>query len=124
MSAGRNASSLLFTLVATIVLFTVFAGVSSLNALEKHAYMPEFGWGKEPSVDYHPGSIIGGVCAPTPTVANAGFPITSTRQAEIPDNCLKAKNPLAQVMNFALYFAVAASISVALIGNFGRKLHV
>ncbi len=114
MSAGRNASSLLFTLIATIILFSVFVGISSMNALENHAYMPSFGW-REPSVDYRPAGIIGGVCAPT--TATTGFPIASTRQAEIPDNCMKATNPLAQVMNYALYFAIAAIISVGLVGR-------
>jgi hypothetical protein len=77
--------------------------------------MLEFGWGKEPDADWHPGSIIGGVCAPT-TAIN-GFPLASTRQAEIPDNCLKVINPLAQLIDYALYFTVAAIIAVSVVRN-------
>jgi hypothetical protein len=109
----------LFSLIGTIILFFVFAGVSSLNILEEHAYMPDFGW-KEPSVDYHPGSVIGGVCAPTTTLG--GFPIANTRQAAIPDNCMKAWNPLAGFMDYALWFALAAFISAALAERVRHRL--
>lgn len=111
MSAGRNASTLLFTLVATIILFAVFAGVSSLNVLEKHAYMPQAGWNQP--TDNAPG--LHGVC--DIDTATAGFPLAVSRQAAPPDDCLKATNPLAKAMNYALYFAVAGIISVAVVGS-------
>lgn len=116
MSAGRSASSLLFTLIATIILFGVFAGISSLNALEKHAYMPSFGW-TQPT-DNAPG--LHGVCEPT--TATSGFPLASSRQAAAPDNCLKATNPLAMYMNYALYFAVAGIISVGVVESMRPRL--
>lgn len=117
MSAGRNASSLLITLIVTIVLFAVFAGISSLNALEKHAYMPGFGW-EGPNVD-NPDNIIGGVCAPATFIS--GFPIANTRQA-MPKNCLKDTNIIASSMNYALYFAVAAIIAVGVVESVRAKL--
>jgi len=117
MSAGRNASTLLITLIATIVLFAVFASVSSLNTLEKQAYMPSIGW-QQPTDN---ASGLHGVC--DIDTSTTGFPLATTRQAAPPDDCLKAANPLAQAINYALYFAVAAILSVALAGSFGRKLH-
>ncbi len=109
MSAGRNASSLLFTLIATIILFAVFAGISSLDPLEKHAYMPGFGW-DEPT-DNAPG--LHGVCEVD--TSTTGFPLATGRQAAPPDDCLKAANPLAKAIDFALYFAVAGIISVGVV---------
>jgi hypothetical protein len=110
---------LLFTLIATIILFFVFAGVSTLNVLEQHAYMPSFGW-KEPTADYHPGSIIGGVCGPTAAIN--GFPLASTRQAAIPDNCMKATNPIASAINYALCFAIAGIISVGVVESVRSRI--
>lgn len=128
MSAGRSASGLLFALVATVILFGVFAGISSLNVLEKHAYMPEFGW-QQPKVST-PAGIVGGVCAPLgvragfsgPSVGTTGFPLSNTRQADAPHDCLKATNPLARSMNFAIYFAAAAIISVAAFERIRHRL--
>lgn len=111
MSAGRNASSLLISLIITVILFVVFAAASSLGTLERHAYMPNAGW-EQPKAST-PAGIIGGVCAPT--AVTSGFPLASSRQAEIPHNCLKATNPVARAMNFALSFALAAIVSVALV---------
>jgi len=108
MSAGRNASTLLISLVGAVILFFAFAGVSSLNALEQHAYMPDIGW-EQPKVET-PEGIIGGVCAPTK--ATNGFPLAYSKQADLPHNCQKATNPLARSMNYALYFATAAIIAV------------
>jgi hypothetical protein len=116
MSAGRSASSLLFTLIATIVLFAVFAGISSLNVLEKHAYMPGFGWNQPADT----ASGLHGVC--DIDTSTRGFPIAATRQAAPPDDCLKVKNPLAQAMNYALYFAVAGIISVGAVEGVRSRL--
>jgi hypothetical protein len=116
MSAGRSASSLLFTLIATIILFGLFVGVSSLKALEKHAYMPGFGW-QQPADN---AAGLHGVCEPT--TATTGFPLVTTRQADAPDNCLKARNPLAHAMNFALYFAIAGIISVGVVESMRSRL--
>lgn len=110
MSAERNASTLLISFAATIILFLLFMGVSSLSVLERHAYMPDIGW-EQPKVSA-PAGIIGGVCAPDP--ATNGFPLAYRRQADLPHNCLKATNPMSQYMNYALYFAVAAVIAVAI----------
>jgi hypothetical protein len=106
MSAGRNASMLFVSAVMTLVLFLVFAGVSRLDALEKHAYVPGVGW-QQPA-DNAPG--IHGVCAPDS--ATGGFPLADSRQAALPDNCSKAHNVTARAIDFALYFAVAAIIGV------------
>lgn len=116
MSAGRSASTLLATLVATMLLFAVFVGISTADILERHAYTPGFGWNQP--ADKTPGNILHGVCAST--AVTSGFPLAASRQAAPPDNCLKATNPLAQAMNYALYFAAAAIISVALVGSLGR----
>jgi len=102
-------------------LFGVFVGVSNLNVLEKHAYMPEFGWDQPKVVENAlAGAPIGGVCAPTNVTS--GFPLADKRQADLPYDCLKATNPLAQYMNYALYFAVAAIISVAVFERVRHRL--
>lgn len=111
MSAGRSASSLLFTLIATLVLFAVFAAVSNLDSLEKHAYAPEFGW-NQPTDN---ASGLHGVC--DISTATTGFPLAVTKQAAPPDDCLKATNPIARSLNFALYFAAAGIISVGAVGG-------
>jgi hypothetical protein len=109
---------LLFSLLATAVLFLVFAGVSTVNLLERHAYMPDVGW-QQPKVNAS-NSVIGGVCA-TDT-ATSGFPLATSRQADAPNNCQKATNPLARSMNYALFFAVAAIIAVGAVSNIQRRI--
>jgi hypothetical protein len=107
---------MLFSLLGTMVLFLVFIGAGTLDLIEEHAYMPQVGW-QEPT-DNAPG--IHGVCAPT--TATSGFPLAATRQAAPPNNCLKATNPLARSMNYALYFAIAAIISVGAVSSIGRRI--
>ncbi len=114
--AHRNASTVLFSLLGTAVLFLIFAGVSSLNFLEQHSYVAQIGW-QEPT-DKAPG--IHGVCAPTD--ATSGFPLATAKQASPPNNCLKATNPLAQAMNYSLFFAVAAIIAVGAVNTMARRI--
>jgi hypothetical protein len=111
MASERNASILLFTLLATIVLFAILAVAGNTKAFEEHAYMPGFGW-VEPNVD-NPHNIIDGSCEPSTLMS--GFPIATTRQA-MPNNCLKDTNLIAASMNYAIYFAAAAIISVGAVG--------
>lgn len=112
MAAGRNASTLLMTLVATFVLLGVLLVVSGLNVFEKHAYTLNFGWqtptAPQPS----------GVC--DRAVTYKGFPVRTSRPADPaddPSGCLDSTNPLAESLNFALCFAVAGLVSVTVVSR-------
>jgi hypothetical protein len=107
---------LLFSLLGTMLLFVIFAGVSTVNLLERHAYMPDVGW-QQPTDN---ASGIHGVCAPT--TVTSGFPLASAKQADAPNNCLKAINTLARSMNYALFFAVAAIISVGAVSSLRNRI--
>jgi hypothetical protein len=82
--------------------------------LEKHAYMPQTGWNQPPGVV--PG--LHDVCPST----TSGFPLASSREVETPVNCLQAKNSLARSINYALYFAAAAIIAVAVVERIKDRL--
>lgn len=113
MSAERTASYLLFALVSTIVLFAVFAGVSRLPFLAKHAYATDYGWQTAASAQPV------GVC--DRSVAPKGFPITERRPSQAdPTGCADETNAMAGYMNLALYFAAAAMISVGAVGIMRR----
>jgi hypothetical protein len=112
MAIGRNASTLLLTLVATIVIFAVLLVVSGLGTLERHAYTLNFGW-QVPNVGQP-----SGVCDRALTYK--GFPIRTGRPADPaddPSGCLDSTNALAQGINFALCFAVAGLVSATVVSR-------
>lgn len=114
MSAGQNASFALIGLIATCLLFGIFAGISHLNVLEKHAYAMEVGWQKVTMTSPTYVSPVGGCKGGGET---EGFPLASKRPVRDidPNGCLKAPNPLANAMNYAIYFAVACIIGAGVV---------
>jgi hypothetical protein len=112
MAAGRNASTLLITLVATIVLFVVFVAGSKVDAVDKHAYSLDFGW-QIPKTGQPSGEC-------DRAVTYKGFPLRSSRPADPaddPSGCLDSTNPFAGAMDFALCFAAAGIISAAVVSG-------
>ncbi len=106
MSAGRSASTLLFALVSTIVLFAVFSVVINLSALSKYSYDPGYGWQAEKAT-----GALRGIC--DRPLTTKGFPLTTRRPAkDDPSGCLDETNTLAKDINLALCFSLAAIVSV------------
>ncbi len=119
MATGRNASSLLVTLLMTIVFFALFVGISSIDMLSRHAY--DFGYGWQASTVKYPA----GDCAHPYT--NTGFPLKNTkddRRDEDPSGCEGSSNPLARSMDLALFFAAAAILSAGIVGVAKERLSV
>lgn len=108
MSASQTASALLLTLISTVALFLIFAGVTSLSVLAKHSYALDYGW-QTPKA-----AAPIGECDRALTVK--GFPLTTRRPSTDPSGCLDETNTLAREMNLALCFAAAAIISVGAVG--------
>jgi hypothetical protein len=107
---------MLFTLAGTVILFLIFAGVSTLSVLGRLAYVPETGW-QQPAISSINDSSGG--CA-YDRKTTSGFPVAYNRQADEPYSCLKAMNSLARAVNYALCFAIAAILSVSIV-NVMRK---
>jgi len=109
---------MLVAVVATFVLFGVFAALSHLNVLEKHAYDTGIGWQTT-----RPATPPPGECDRAMTVK--GFPLATRRPtpaAEDATGCLDDTNPLAAAMNYAAYFAVACILAAALTNAVRSKL--
>lgn len=113
MSAGRNASNLLFALLATAVLFVVLIGVTSLPPLSKHSYDLGYGWDQPSGTVLHDKMVC--------STKTRGFPLVSSRVIETPTLCQDQTNPLAKDLNLALCFAVACVIAVGVV-NVGRGI--
>jgi hypothetical protein len=106
MSAGRNASFILTGLIATCLLFGIFTGISHLGVLQKHAYAMEVGW-----QTVEPATPPPGEC--DRQLVTRGFPLTTRRPASSEEDatgCLDDTNPLANAMNYAIYFALACIV--------------
>ncbi len=115
MATSQSASMVLFSLLGTVILFVAFAGISKLNILDRHAYVPEVGW-QWPS-ETKPPSTDNWEYYDTCQNKNktSGFPLADWRGAASAVRCLHATNPLASGINYALYFAAAAILSTGIV---------
>ncbi|HEX5744366.1 MAG TPA: hypothetical protein VFX84_02870 [Candidatus Saccharimonadales bacterium] len=109
MMSGNRASSLLVALVATIMLFSVFAAAINVPLLANYSYDLDYGWQAEA-----PSALANERTRECPNPARtAGFPITTSRPADNGLACFET-NTLAKYMNLALCFAAASIIAVAI----------
>lgn len=116
--AANRASVTLVAVVATFVFFGIFAAVSHLSVLEKHGYDTGTGW-----QTVKPVASTGGQC--DRMLTTKGFPLTTRRPAtpaEDATGCLDNTNPLANAMNYAIYFAVACILAAAIANAARSKL--
>lgn len=117
MAAGRNASTVAFTLISTAILFGIFIGVINLAALKEHGYTASFGW-QTPGASTAPGEC-------DRRLVKKGFPFTTIKPADPaddPSGCLDDKNVVASMMNVAVCFVAAGIISVALVEGLRDRL--
>lgn len=103
MSANRSASAFLIGLLTLVVLFVIFALVIKVPILGKHSYDLGYGWSA-------PKTRPVGEC--DRSLTSKGFPLKTSRpNADDPSGCSDETNALAEEMNLALCFAVAAIVS-------------
>lgn len=116
--AANRASVTLVAVVATFVLFGLLAAVSHLKVLEKHGYDTGIGWQTA-----KPAFPPAGQC--DRVLITRGFPLTTRRpatSAEDATGCLDDTNPLANAMNYAIYFALACIVAAAVANAARNKL--